>query len=743
MAKKGYRKRVLSFLLAGLLVGTTVGSDLGVTVMASSTGTETPGTPKTTETAFIENTGYPSLEAALNAVSEGATAQIDLKADQTINKTLVLKKGQKISIVPKDVPKVTISRADKFAGDMFDVTAENAVLTLGKQGMTGTLVLDGTAKGLDAGTPVGAVVKKTGDGNLVKNDKVEIVNKILGTVAVTGTPAVGQTLTADVSKVNPSNAIQGLGYQWQRCEDGKQPVDIAGATASTYTITNADVGNTLQVTVSGTAGFTGNIKSDKTAKVIKNSIPAPKVSGEAEYGDKLEKFSLSGDKGTYAWKDPSTVLSDVGDITYEATFTPNDPGAYEAGDVSVTVPVKPRKVTIDIKKDLKMTYGDTFSLNNPYDVTAGTIIDGDDLGLTYKSKAQDPGAAVGKYPDVTGEASNPKYNVTVNSGEIEIVKAKTKLSIEAKAVDKGGLAIELTVTAAPNGTGNTPTGAIKFSQGTELRDENPVALENGIATYIYKVDEVGKKLSFKAEYQPDADSNYSSAEEDAVIEVTPNKLEQVLSIEEVKNKVFGDEPFELNVSGAKGNGKLTFSVEAGKDVISVDEKGKVTIKAAGEATVKVTKEEDANYKSASASLDITVDPMKLTADDVKITGISSSYPSTGKQIKPTPTVKLGDKKLKKDTDYDLKYGKNTAVGTGTVEIIFKGNYTGTIKKTFKITKKSTTPAKKSSNTKKSATSKAKGAKTADNTPISSAMLALLLSGTVGGAIIYKRRRTTK
>lgn len=742
MAKKGYRKRVLSFLLAGLLVGTTVGSDLGVTVMASSTGTETPGTPKIADTVFIENTGYASLEAALNAVNEGATAQIDLKADQTINKTLVLKKGQKISIVPKDVPKVTISRVDKFAGDMFDVTAENAVLTLGKQGMTGTLVLDGTAKGLDAGNPLGAVVKKTGDSNLVKNDKVEIVNNILGTVAVTGTAAVGQTLTADVSKVNPSNAVQGLGYQWQRCEDGKQPVDIAGATASKYTITNADVGNTLQVTVSGTAGFTGNITSDKTAKVIKISIPVPNVSGEAEYGDKLEKLSLAGDKGTYAWKDPSTVLSDVGDIAYEATFTPTDPGAYDAGDISVTVSVKPRKVTIDIKKDLKMTYGGTFTSNNPYDVTSGTVIDGDDLGLTYKSKALDPGAAVGKYNDVTAEASNPKYIVTVNTGEIEIEKAKTKLSIEAKAVDNGGLAIELTVTAAPNGTGNTPTGAIKFSQGTKLLENNVVALNNGKATYLYKVDAVGQKLSFKAEYQPDADSNYSGAAEDAVIEVTPKKLEQTLSIEEVKDKVFGDAPFELNVSGAKGNGKMTFSVEEGKDVISVDEKGKVTIKAAGEATVKVTKEEDANYKSATASLDITVDPMKLTADDVKITGISSSYTSTGKQIKPTPTVKLGDKKLKKGTDYDLEYGKNTSVGTGTVEIKFKGNYTGTIKKTFKITKKSPASPKKS-NAKKSTTSKTKGAKTADNTPISSAMLALLLSGTVGGAIIYKRRRTTK
>ena len=121
-------------------------------------------------------------------------------------------------------------------------------------------------KRLGCRNPCGAVVKKTGDGNLVKNDKAEIVNNILGTVTVTGTAAVGQTLTADVSKVNPSNAAQSLGYQWQRCEDGKQPVDIAGATASKYTITNADVGNTLQVTVSGTAGFTGNITSDKTAK---------------------------------------------------------------------------------------------------------------------------------------------------------------------------------------------------------------------------------------------------------------------------------------------------------------------------------------------------------------------------------------------------------------------------------------------------------------------------------------------
>ncbi len=609
----------------------------------------------------------------MNAVNEGATAQIDLKADQTINKTLVLKKGQKISIVPKDVPKVTISRVDKFAGDMFDVTAENAVLTLGKQGMTGTLVLDGTAKGLDAGNPLGAVVKKTGDSNLVKNDKVEIVNNILGTVAVTGTPAVGQTLTADVSKVNPSNAVQGLGYQWQRCEDGKQPVDIAGATASTYTITGEDSDKSIQVVVNGTGEFTGSLTSGKTQKISKLT-PTFTVPQDikATYGTRVKDVDPKSDaNGKFVWADSiadDTLVGNVGEYKeFDAIYKPNDSGTYNEA---------PAKI------------------------------------------------------------------------KIEVLKAKPNLTFTASRTDiaepmNDGAEVKLSVTASPVANGEEPKGKISFYEvvnGTHsLLDE--IDLKDGKAELTCTKVAIGKH-SYGAIYSPIGTENYDSTDA-AGVELTITRLEQQLSIQKVEDVTYGDDPFTLTVAGAKGNGKMTFSIVEGEKYIDLDTtSGKVTIKGAGKVEIKVEKDGDSNYNPASATVEFTISPMTLKEDDVKITGISSSYTSTGKQIKPTPTVKLGDKKLKKGTDYDLEYGKNTSVGTGTVEIKFKGNYTGTIKKTFKITKKSPASPKKS-NAKKSTTSKTKGAKTADNTPISSAMLALLLSGTVGGAIVYKRRRTTK
>lgn len=60
---------------------------------------------------------------------------------------------------------------------------------------------------------------------------------------------------------------------------------------------------------------------------------------------------------------------------------------------------------------------------------------------------------------------------------------------------------------------------------------------------------------------------------------------------------------------------------------------------------------------------------------------------SGKAIKPTVTVKDGDKKLVKGTDYTVSYKNNTNIGTATVTITGKGNYTGTKTMTFKIVPK--------------------------------------------------------
>ena len=66
---------------------------------------------------------------------------------------------------------------------------------------------------------------------------------------------------------------------------------------------------------------------------------------------------------------------------------------------------------------------------------------------------------------------------------------------------------------------------------------------------------------------------------------------------------------------------------------------------------------------------------------------------TGKVLTPDVTVKLGDVKLRKGTDYTVTYSNNKAIGTATVTIKGKGGYTGTCKATFKINPKSTSGLK--------------------------------------------------
>lgn len=57
---------------------------------------------------------------------------------------------------------------------------------------------------------------------------------------------------------------------------------------------------------------------------------------------------------------------------------------------------------------------------------------------------------------------------------------------------------------------------------------------------------------------------------------------------------------------------------------------------------------------------------------------------TGKAVKPSPTVKFGGKKLKRNTDYTVSYKNNKKKGAATVVIKGKGNFTGTKTVKFKI-----------------------------------------------------------
>ena len=99
----------------------------------------------------------------------------------------------------------------------------------------------------------------------------------------------------------------------------------------------------------------------------------------------------------------------------------------------------------------------------------------------------------------------------------------------------------------------------------------------------------------------------------------------------------------------------------------------------GTATATVTFK--GNY-SGTVKKTFEINPAKVS--NVKLS--STSYTYNGKTKTPSVTVKDSKgRKLKNGTDYTVKYSSGRKnVGRYAVKVTFKGNYSGTVKKTFKI-----------------------------------------------------------
>ena len=75
---------------------------------------------------------------------------------------------------------------------------------------------------------------------------------------------------------------------------------------------------------------------------------------------------------------------------------------------------------------------------------------------------------------------------------------------------------------------------------------------------------------------------------------------------------------------------------------------------------------------------------RISISKASVTLSTSTYAYDGKAKKPGVTVKLNGKTLKSGTDYTVSYSNNTKVGTAKVTITGKGNYTGSVSKTYSI-----------------------------------------------------------
>ena len=174
-----------------------------------------------------------------------------------------------------------------------------------------------------------------------------------GLPTITGTPWVGETLSADTSGISDGNGLSNpqYSYQWVR-NDGNSDTSIPGATGQTHTLTDDDLNSTVKVSVSFTDddGYTATLTSAATGSVTRrpDATPGglPTITGTAEVGETLsadtsgisDPNGLTNPQYSYQWiridGDSDTNIPDATGQTY--TLTDDEAGKAVKVQVSFT-----------------------------------------------------------------------------------------------------------------------------------------------------------------------------------------------------------------------------------------------------------------------------------------------------------------------------------------------------------------------------------------------------------------------
>ena len=162
---------------------------------------------------------------------------------------------------------------------------------------------------------------------------------------VSGTPEVGQTLTASAGTWSGSPAS--FEFTWRHCDGaGANCTSIVGATTPTYTLTPGDIGTTLSLIVTATGkGGAGTATAPTTAVVA--AAPVPKaVAGSAVVQPGLAGAVISADgRATVTWQPGAVPAGST------VSLTAADGALWLAG-TGVVLDVQPPSGTLPWPVDL-------------------------------------------------------------------------------------------------------------------------------------------------------------------------------------------------------------------------------------------------------------------------------------------------------------------------------------------------------------------------------------------------------
>ena len=156
---------------------------------------------------------------------------------------------------------------------------------------------------------------------------------------------------------------------------------------------------------------------------------------------------------------------------------------------------------------------------------------------------------------------------------------------------------------------------------------------------------------------------------------------------------YGQSVGEMTITG--GTAQAGSTVLAGTWAASDADKNEKPSAGTAEVTVIFTPESD-NYDSVSVQAPLTVSQRNLNAAGVTVSEVAGTYTYTGSEIKPPVAVNTGTPTsgifisdsgaALTANDFTVSYSNHKDAGTASVTITGKGNYTGSVTKTFAIGK---------------------------------------------------------
>ena len=335
-----------------------------------------------------------------------------------------------------------------------------------------------------------------------------------------------------------------------------------------------------------------------------------------------------------------------------------DPDNYQVNipsSATATIKKAASSITInDAEWPGTKTYGDPdFPLTGVTTVGDGAVTKTSDSAnvLTVDADGRATIHGAGTATVTISVASGTNYTAGNNSRPITVQKGS--ISLNLKAGKKTGLMQRLRAALgnvkdtyvltleAKGAYQDVLTGTVIFYENGQPLNQTPIPLTNGTASMEYSGPSVGTH-EISADYVLPADGaeqqNYNKpALVSCSFEVGKVDEDQI-QIKEVDGKLYGDDPFELELTGQKGTGAVKFSVPDGNGVLELSEvNGKTEAKIIGAGTVLVTAEVagDSDYNGTTVTREITVGKAQapeISVAEPKIAPVPADAPEEVKEI---------------------------------------------------------------------------------------------------------------